>query len=300
MRRYAGLMSDNARWERFALRPDDIVISTPAKCGTTWTQHLVGMLLFGRAELGAPIATISPWLDVNIFTDDDIFGLLDAQTHRRFIKTHTPLDGVPHHDAVTYLTVFRHPLDVALSYRDHRGNMDRERLVAMLASAGELPELPTESPPDDPDHFLRWWIEADGEMHGTGANGLADYANALSVAWERRGRPNVHLFHYSELCDDLGGQLERLAGVLGVELTEVQRHDYVDAATFDSMRSRAADTAPFADTGHFRDPSSFFVSGGERGWRDMLTADEVAAAERRLAELADPEAAGWAWRSPAA
>jgi aryl sulfotransferase len=254
--------------------------------------------LFGRAELGAPIATLSPWLDVNIFTDDDIFGILDAQEHRRFIKTHTPLDGIPSLETVTYLTVFRHPLDVALSYLDHRSNMDRDRLVAMLSAASGPPELPTASPPDDPAEFLRWWIEADDAAHGTGTNGLADYAGVLAIAWARRERPNVHLFHYAELCDDLDGQIGRLAAVLGIELTVERRREYVTAGTFDAMRERAAHTAPFADTGHFRDPANFFVSGGERGWREMLTADEIAAAERRLAELAGEDAARWAWRSP--
>ena len=61
-RRYRGFMSDSARWDRFAFRPDDVVISTPSKCGTTWMQTIVGMLLLDRTELGAPIGTISPRL----------------------------------------------------------------------------------------------------------------------------------------------------------------------------------------------------------------------------------------------
>src|SRR6187431_1814917 len=95
MRRYRGFMADSARWERFAFRPDDVIISTPSKCGTTWMQNIVGMLVLDRTDLGAPISSLSPWLDMLIRTDEDVFGLLEAQRHRRFIKTHTPLDGLP-------------------------------------------------------------------------------------------------------------------------------------------------------------------------------------------------------------
>ena len=86
-------------------------------------QNIVGSLVLGRPVLGAPISTLSPWLDMLIRTDDEVFGLLDAQDHRRWITTHTTLDGLPMHPTVTYIAVIRHP--VALSDRDHRSNMDR-------------------------------------------------------------------------------------------------------------------------------------------------------------------------------
>jgi hypothetical protein len=131
LRHYQGFFADSSRWERFAFRVDDVVISTPAKCGTTWMQHIVGMLLLDRVDLGAPIGTLSPWLDMLTRTESEVFALLEAQTHRRFIKTHTPLDGVPLHDGVAYIAVVRHPLDVALSDRDHAANMREERAVEL-------------------------------------------------------------------------------------------------------------------------------------------------------------------------
>src|SRR3954469_3890078 len=138
LRHYEGFMADSSRWERFRFRPDDVVISTPAKCGTTWMQTIVGMLLLDRTDLGAPISTISPWLDMQIRTEDEGFATLEAQDHRRFIKTHTPLDGVPLVGGVTYVVLVRHPLDVALSDRDHAENAHDERAVQLrTAAAGE-------------------------------------------------------------------------------------------------------------------------------------------------------------------
>ena len=60
-REYRSVMSDNRRWERFAFRPGDIVVCTPAKCGTTWMQAIVATLLFPDGAPG-PVMEIAPWL----------------------------------------------------------------------------------------------------------------------------------------------------------------------------------------------------------------------------------------------
>ena len=104
---YANPIFDSARWKGFDLRPDDIVISTPAKCGTTWTQMIVALLVLQSADLPAPLATLSPWLDMRTRARRDVVADLEAQTHRRFIKTHTPLPGLPIVDGVSYICAGR-------------------------------------------------------------------------------------------------------------------------------------------------------------------------------------------------
>src|SRR6266508_5421693 len=192
VRRYRDVMVDSARWERFTFRPGDVVISTPSKCGTTWMQTIVGMLLLDRVDLGAPISTISPWLDMLIRTDDEVFGLLEPQTHRRFIKTHTPLDGVPRHDEVTYIAVIRHPLDVALSNADHFENERAERAIELRTRAAGPPDLPEQGLPfHDLAGYLRWFIDNDVAPTGSGPNGLADYCEQIRTYWDAREAPNV-------------------------------------------------------------------------------------------------------------
>ena len=39
----------------------------------------------------------------------EVYATLDAESHRRFIKTHTPLDGIPLDPAVTYMGSRNHP-----------------------------------------------------------------------------------------------------------------------------------------------------------------------------------------------
>ena len=105
--RYQTLVYDNARWEGFAFRGDDIVITTPPKCGTTWTQMVCALLVFQETSFDRTLDLISPWLDMLTRSRESVVADLEAQTHRRFIKTHTPLDGLPWDDRVTYICVSR-------------------------------------------------------------------------------------------------------------------------------------------------------------------------------------------------
>src|SRR6202161_4250077 len=101
--RYQSSDEDSARWLGFPFRDGDIVISTRSKTGTTWVQMICALLVFRTPELPDRLSVLSPWLDWLITPKDDVYALLEAQDHRRFIKTHTPLDGVPEDQRVTYI-----------------------------------------------------------------------------------------------------------------------------------------------------------------------------------------------------
>jgi hypothetical protein len=142
VRRYEAVVYDSSRWEGFELRPGDIIISTPPKSGTTWTQMICALLVLQEPELPLPLDTLSPWIDMVTRARTEVFADLAAQTHRRFIKTHTPLDGIPNDPAVTYVCVGRDPRDVALSMDHHIDNMDvggfllaRERAAAIARAS---------------------------------------------------------------------------------------------------------------------------------------------------------------------
>ena len=250
-------------------------------------QNIVGMLVLDRVVLGAPISMLSPWLDMLIRTDEEVFGLLDAQQHRRWIKTHTPLDGLPLHPTVTYIAVIRHPLDVALSDRDHRANVDERRAVELRVAAVGAPDPSSarEAEPHDVAAYLRWFIDNDAPPTGSGPNGLADFCQQVLTYWAKRNAPNVHLFHYHDLWENLAEEMRRVASALGITVNEARWPEFVEAATLDAMRSRAADTAPEAHLAFWRDANNFFRSGGLRDWASFLTESDIAHFHERLAEM---------------
>src|SRR3954449_11637113 len=88
---------DSTRWERYQPRVGDIVISTSIRSGTTWSQEIVRQLILwdNPDEILAqtPQKVASPWLDLRILPLDEVIDLMDAQQHRRYLKTHFTLDS---------------------------------------------------------------------------------------------------------------------------------------------------------------------------------------------------------------
>ena len=95
---------DSTVWNDFAFRDDDIIVGTYAKSGTTWTQQIVSQLVFDGAE-GIPVHQISPWLDLRIMPPETK-AMLEAQQHRRIIKTHLPLDALNFSPMAKYIYVY--------------------------------------------------------------------------------------------------------------------------------------------------------------------------------------------------
>src|SRR4051812_32156946 len=152
---------DSSRWWDFQFRAGDIVISTPPKCGTTWTQMLCALLIFDSHEFYAPLSQISPWFDMSLYSPAEMAATLAAQEHRRFIKTHTPLDGLPYDDGVTYVCVGRDPRDAHMSWAHHMANLDFDVFIKTREAAVGLDDLGdfdlTSREYDDPvERFLAW------------------------------------------------------------------------------------------------------------------------------------------------
>jgi hypothetical protein len=94
-RAYRTMSMDNGRWDAFAPRDGDIVIATHPKCGSTWMQRIIDLLVFQSPE-PRPLKETSPLLESTVGPHGDaVLGMLEAQTHRRFIKTELPFDGLP-------------------------------------------------------------------------------------------------------------------------------------------------------------------------------------------------------------
>src|ERR671920_1326290 len=111
--RYRSPDEDSGRWDGFPFRDGDIVISTRSKSGTTWMQMICALLIFQTPHLPAPLPALSPWLDWLIVPREEVIDRLQAQQHRRFIKTHTPLDGIVLDPRATYIVAARHPPGMA-------------------------------------------------------------------------------------------------------------------------------------------------------------------------------------------
>jgi hypothetical protein len=317
-------MSDNLRWDALGVREGDIVISAPSKCGVTWTQRLVSLLVFGGPDLPGPMSMVSPWLDGTIRPIEEVVASLDAQHHRRFIKTHVPLDGLVLDDRVTYICVGRDPRDAAVSEYFSWDNMDLDRMRALQGAAPE-------EPPPGADRGMvqafRQWLEGPiappdemGLMPGMGipphraagtmppekirergfmspARGIGSLANILhhfGTVWQQRQLPNVAMFHYADYRLDLAGEFVRLGQVLGYDLDRGRADELVTHAGLDVMRARAWQFAPNSTEGIWRSDERFFRSGAGGEWQQFFDEFVYRRYRHRINELAPPDLLAWA------
>lgn len=276
---YESTVADSTRWDRFDPRADDIVISTPPKCGTTWTQQICALLIFGRPDHGQKPGAISPWLDARHFELEETLAMLAAQTHRRFIKTHTPRDGLPFYPQCAYLTVYRDPRDVYFSMRDHYLNQAHERFLYRVTDdigAGFQDWVTRDYAPGDHDNFALGAV-------------LHHYRTFRDHAY----LPNVFLFHYSDMKRDLRGALARIAAALGIEHDDATLDRLADAASFESMKKNASQFVPGAGKGRWKDDRRFFNKGRLEQWREALSAADLTVYDARMRDLLPADEIAW-------
>lgn len=299
--RYRDIMMDNARWSGFTFRGDDIIISAPPKCGTTWLQTICGLLIFQSEEFPQPLDIISPWFEQEIRSRSEVIADLERQTHRRFIKSHTPFDGLPFDERVLYLCIGRDPRDVAISFDNHMRNLDMKAFrVLREKSLGQNNSLPIGEmlPPtnflSERNRFWRWVEMESPAGHSTAS--LAATLHHLTTFWEARMKPNVLLFHYGDLLVDLEGQMRRLATRLGLTIADHQWPNLIKAATFESMRRHYQQRGPNMSARLWRQPIRFFNRGTSGQWHSRLSLGDVRRYHLRVSTLIESDLSEWLHR----
>ncbi len=137
---------DSTVWNDFRFRPDDIVIATYAKSGTTWVQQIVGQLVFGGRE-GVDVPELSPWVDLRVPPKEMKLAGLEAQENRRFVKTHLPVDALVFSPEARYLYIGRDGRDVVWSLYNHHVCANEHWYQALNDTPGRVgPPIP--KPPE--------------------------------------------------------------------------------------------------------------------------------------------------------
>ena len=263
--RYDHRVFDSGRWSGFDHRSGDILICTSYKAGTTWTQMICALLVLRTAQLDRPLTEISPWLELRADPVDKVLATYAAQTHRRFIKTHTPLDGLPYRLDATYLYVGRDPRDVFMSMINHLKNNDPQALANLFGEESASIRIP-----DDPNELFETWISTG--MFPWEQDGFPYWSHFSHAAtfWRFRHLPNVHLFHYQDLQQDLIGSMRGMARVLEIDIDDSELERLAEHARFDEMKARADQLAPDVNFRMWQDNARFFNKGTSGQWRGVL------------------------------
>ena len=228
----------------FELRDDDIWIVTYPKCGTTWTQELVWMLVNDvNIEAGkCPLPYRSPMIEAPaVITSefmrslgltppsmegvegnplDDPVTYLDNMKGRRVIKTHIPLEFLPPKilDTCKVVYVARNPKDCAVSFYHHNLTMAGHGYVGSF------------------EQFMEFFKEG---LHVYGS-----YWHHVLGGWKNRDNANLKFVWFEDMKKDQKGVIKELCDFLAHPLSEELQDRLSEHVKFENMKNNSHATAP--------------------------------------------------------
>ncbi|KAF8764339.1 Sulfotransferase 1C4 like protein [Argiope bruennichi] len=178
--------------------PEDVIISTYPKCGTTWMQNVVLYILRKGKELEHPtdFMYMAPFIDM--------VGIEGIQKMPRpgAIKTHLPYSHMPYSSKAKYIFVARNPKDCCVSHYYHVR--------------------------DDPGYGF-WDAEFSEffELFMAGEVENNDYFDHLLDWYPHRNDPNVFYTTYETMKKDIKNVVLKLAKFLGSEYLDAIEKDNI-------------------------------------------------------------------------
>ncbi len=265
---------ESARWNDFQFREGDVVIATYPKVGANWTQQIVWQLVHGGPPGVDGLRNVA-WLDMRIAPFKPIVDAYDAQTDRRIIKTHLPLDALVFSPTAKYVVVGRDARDMVWSAYNHQSLNTDEVLALFNGPPGRPGALVSRPDRDIRDYYLHF-LEHD-DLPGFGFEPFWPHVQGW---WNVRGLPNVLLVHYADLKTDLRREIRRIAKFLAIAIDEATLPAVVEHCSFDYMREGANNHPNFH-------------KGVNGRWRDILSPAEIARCDEVALQNLTPDCARW-------
>ncbi len=286
IREYNNRFFDSTVWNDFQYRDGDIVIASYAKAGTTFLQQVVAQLLFAGDEV-VEISKVSPWLD-SVYPDKATkIKLVEAQSHRRFLKTHLPADALVFSETAKYIYIGRDGRDIAWSLHAHQAAVSQNAQALLDPGAnpsGRLRVVPP--PPASVIEYFNDWLEKSGHPFWPFWEGVRSW-------WAIRNAPNVLLVHFSDLLENLPREAQRIADFIDTPIEESRWDRILAHCEFDYMKENAARYVP-QGTGLWKDGGkAFFHQGCNGRWQGLLPAEINQKYQRLAIDELGSECARW-------
>lgn len=281
---------DSTRWQHYKPRDDDIILTTSYKSGTTWMQLIMKYLLVPTHDY-ARVHDFSRWVGARWNPIETVIEQINTQTHRRCIKSHLPLDGLPYFPQVKYIIIARDARDVFMSFWNHYSNYTDdfyEEINSIADRVGDpLPRAVDDIHVAWRDWITKGWFEWESEGYPFWGN-----MHHTKTYWDYKHLPNILLVHYNNLLSNPQGEIKRIADYVGVDTTDTQIDEIVELTSFSNMKENSDQIVGMASD--FKGGSKTFINKGTNGrWKGVLSDDELALYDDTIKRVLTPECAHW-------
>ena len=275
---------DSTIWNDFQFRDDDIIISTYAKSGTTWMQQIISQLIFD-APKDMEVAEMSPWLDLRVPPKEVKLPEVEKQQHRRFLKTHLPVDALVFSPKAKYVYIGRDGRDVLWSLYNHHASAN-ELWYDVLNNTPGLVGPPIGKPNENILEYFREWLDKDGFPFWS-------FWENIKSWWAIKDLPNVYFIHFQKLKEDMPGEIKKLAAFLEIPINPDTWDALLEHCSFDYMKKNSVKTVPLGGILWDGGSDSFIFKGVNGRWKDMLPQEDSDRYEKMAIENLGPECAEW-------
>ena len=250
-------------------------------------QQIVSQLIHQGDPEVSP-GPLSPWVDLRLIPKEAMLGMLEGQTHRRFMKSHLPLDGLKWDPKAKYIYIGRDGRDAMWSLHNHFINATPEFYAMFQAVNGPSFKKPSEDPRD----LFEGLLNEDGNPN---AEIFWPFWGHIRSWWNARDQPNLMLVHFNDLKEDLEGWMKKIAAFLEVpDMSEEQWEAAVEHCTFNWMKAHADLVSPPQSAIAWVDGARTFIHKGTNSrWKDALSEDDCQRYEERAVKELGEEGAAW-------
>jgi len=210
------------RVKTIQIRPSDVWVITPPKCGTTWLQDMT-WLIMNEADLDGINTYLferSPFIEfpmiagmnqeiVNKFFDD-----LEKIPSPRLIKSHLPFELLPPNLVSVCKVIFccRNIKDAAVSFYHHERLMKNHHLLT-----------------DNFECYAR-------DIYRPARNILGGYFEMLKSGWKRKDDANMMFLWYEDMKKDQKKVIKEIMKHIGIDLTDEQVAKIDEHMKFDNYK----------------------------------------------------------------
>jgi hypothetical protein len=250
----------------FRPRPDDVLITTAPKAGTTWMQNILHQLRSGGDPDFSHIDEVVPWLELPrpSLSHEQVLEQYDAMTSPRLFKTHCTYEQTPGVDTVRIILSSRDPRDCMVSFYHHV--MDMTDDARKHSGFDRL---------DTFDDVFELWMS-----FGAWYRNMAGW-------WPHFNDHNLLWLRYEDMKQDSGTMLSRICTFLDWDLGHEQMERVKAYISFDWMKAHTEKFTTHFDGRSAFKPGGFIRKGAVGDHRNSLSREQASAIiDRAHRELA--------------